>query len=124
MDVMHPQLARCHVKPRHLENDAEENREEKSDPQANQAGPNPGSDGNGKSEGKPFTPGNPAGTRKQKINIPEPSSHLHISALRLWMSLLGGVFGEGFRRYQSRHRPASFRARPATRGRIEKNNIP
>lgn len=90
--LMHPQLASCHVKPRQLDEEGNGPSDDKTNPE----NPAPTSS----------KPGNEKNTRGRnqvdpaqlKIAVPEPSSHLHVSALRLWMSLLGGVFGDGLRR--------------------------
>jgi len=44
--------------------------------------------------------------KRGPVAPPSPSSHLHISALRLWTSLISDAFGEGFRRFHARQRHA------------------
>jgi hypothetical protein len=91
---MHPQQARCRVKAVHLQ-DAPAAR-----PDAQQEAPRvikwPRvriSHGQARENETP-----------EKPVIPPPSSHLHVSAVRLWLSLLAGMFGEGFRRVHARQR--------------------
>jgi len=89
---MHPQLASCHVQPRQLDEEGSEPSADKTNPEKSGVlNARPGNDKN--AQGRDHV--DPA---ELKIAVPEPSSHLHVSALRLWMSLLGGVFGDGLRR--------------------------
>ena len=90
--LMHPQQASCHVKPRQLDEEGGGPSADKTNPEESGAlNARPGND-------KAAQGHTQVNLAQLKIAVPEPSSHLHVSALRLWMSLLGGVFGDGLRR--------------------------
>ncbi len=42
-------------------------------------------------------------TKPRRADLPRVPGHVHISAMRLWVSLLGNAVGESFRRLRPGH---------------------